>query len=308
MIEVSRIPFSGWQNSLRISNDCIALVAPLDIGPRILSYGFLDGENQFHVSPLEAGLTGGNQWRLYGGHRLWIAPENPALTPFPDNRSLTFDQLPNGICLTAPVEETSGFQKSITIEINESDSHIRVTHKLINQSDSSQPASPWAVTVMRPGGVAVLPIGKRGNWPDKLTAHNTLSLWVYTCMADPRWTWGDRYILLRQDAKSINPQKVGMHNKEGWAAYVNNDTLFLKTFDVDSTRHHPDLNSNLETWTNHELLELETLGPLVQVEPFETITHIEHWYLFKDVSIPCNDNDVEKNILPRVRQCQTMEQ
>ncbi|MGB8252850.1 MAG: hypothetical protein WCF08_06515 [Anaerolineaceae bacterium] len=304
MIEITKIPFAGWQRCQQISNGSVALIVCQDIGPRILSYGFLDGENQFQINPREAGLTGGDQWRSYGGHRLWIAPEDPARTLYPDNKPLTVDLLPAGVCLTAPVEETTGFQKSITVEMDGSGSHIRVTHKLMNRTESRQPAAPWAVTVLRPGGVAVLPIGERCDWPKELTAQNSLSLWTYTRLTDPRWTWGDGYILLRQDVKSTNPQKIGMYNSEGWAAYVNAGTLFIKKFDSTNYNTCPDMNSNLETWTNHEILELETLGANQLVEAGAFITHIEDWYLFENISIPDNDKDVEEHILPCFRTIQ----
>jgi hypothetical protein len=304
MIKTSKKAFAGWQNCQQISNGTVDLIICGEVGPRILFYGFVNGKNQFHVNPQEAGLTGGTQWRSYGGHRLWIAPEDSIRTYFPDNRNLSVATLPTGVCLTAPVEETTGFQKSITVEMDGTGAHIHVTHKLINQSNSPQDAAPWALTVLRPGGVAVLPIGSRCTWPEKLTAQSTLSLWGYTCMTDPRWTWGDEYILLRQDMNIINPQKIGMYNTEGWAAYVNDGILFIKTFDPTNHDACPDLNSNLESWTNHEILELETLGPSRLVEVGGSITHFEDWYLFSDIPSPKNDTDVREYLLPCVRMIQ----
>ncbi len=304
MIETTKIPYAGWQHCRKISNGYITVIASEDVGPRILFYGFSDGENQFHLNPKEAGVLGGDQWRSYGGHRLWIAPEDPKRTLYPDNVPLSIDQLPTGIRLTAPVEKTTGFQKSITLELDDTGSHIRVNHKLLNHSESNQPAAPWAVTVMRPGGLAILPIGERCEWPESLIARNTISLWGYTRMTDQRWIWGDRYILLHQDVNSQFPQKVGMYNTEGWAAYINDGLLFIKRFDPTNHNTCPDLNSNLETWTNDEILELETLGANQEVQPGGCITHIEDWYLFASIPTPINDKDVEEHILPCIRMTQ----
>ena len=236
MIKTSKNAFAGWQNCQQISNGTVDLIICGEVGPRILFYGFVNGKNQFHVNPQEAGLTGGTQWRSYGGHRLWIAPEDSIRTYFPDNRNLSIATLPTGVCLTAPVEETTGFQKSITVEMDGTGAHIHVTHKLINQSNSPQDAAPWALTVLRPGGVAVLPIGSRCTWPEKLTAQNTLSLWGYTCMTDPRWTWGDEYILLRQDINITNPQKIAGDIYISVERIKENAEKFRQPFDTELAR------------------------------------------------------------------------
>jgi hypothetical protein len=80
-------------------------------------------------------------------------------------------------------------------------------------------------------------------------------------MTDPRWTWGDKYILLRQSCEGTRPQKIGMFNTTGWAAYAWGGSVFIKKFDGNPNARYPDQNSNLESWTNQDLLELETLGP-----------------------------------------------
>jgi hypothetical protein len=54
------------------------------------------------------------------------------------------------------------------------------------------------------------------------------------------------------------------------------DVLFLKRFDP-APGPHPDLGCNAETFTNHEMLELETLSPLVSIAPGPAATHVERW-------------------------------
>jgi hypothetical protein len=78
-------------------------------------FGFTGQDNQFYENPVEMGKTGGDVWRLYGGHRLWHAPEIPNRTYFPDNQAVTVETLNDGVLLTAPVEKSTGIQKSIEI-------------------------------------------------------------------------------------------------------------------------------------------------------------------------------------------------
>jgi hypothetical protein len=302
MINIEQITLDKWQNCIQVSDPHISLIATADVGPRVISFGLKGKRNLFYQNIEQLGLTGGTEWRAYGGHRFWIAPED-ARTLFPDNRPVGVKHLPSGICLTAPLEESNGFQKTVQLELATDAPHVHLIHTLTNHSFHSQSAAPWALTVMAPDGTVILPHSPREDWPAKLTAQNTLSLWSYTSMSDPRWTWGDRYILLRQTGDQSKPQKIGMYNSEGWAAYLLDGMLFVKFFAVNPDGGYPDLNSNLETWTNHEFLEIETLGPLAMIEPGQAVIHEEDWFLFGEVPPVKNDDDVNRIILPFVQQC-----
>ena len=58
---------------------------------------------------------------------------------------------------------------------------------------------------------------------------------------------------------------------------------------------YPDLGSNFEAFTNGELLELETLGPLKRISAGETIVHQESWVVFSKVFLP--DMQEEEELL-----------
>src|SRR5659263_389304 len=72
---MEQIEFGGWPNCLRLANDQIELVATTDVGPRIIRLAFIGGRNLFKTFDATLGLSGGTEWRSYGGHRLWHAPE-----------------------------------------------------------------------------------------------------------------------------------------------------------------------------------------------------------------------------------------
>src|ERR1017187_7771950 len=65
---LERISYRGWDSAYRLSNGVVELVLTADVGPRILFYGFRNGENLLHEVAEEAGKTGGCEFRLYGGH------------------------------------------------------------------------------------------------------------------------------------------------------------------------------------------------------------------------------------------------
>ena len=103
--QVERVTYRGWNNVYRISNAAVQLLVLADVGPRIISYGFVGGENEFHEFPEHAGKTGGAEYRTYGGHRLWVSPEVER-TYFPDNVAVEVTRAGDAVRFTAPPEHT----------------------------------------------------------------------------------------------------------------------------------------------------------------------------------------------------------
>jgi len=103
--------------------------------------------------------------------------------------------------------------------------------------------------------------------------------WAFTDMSDPRWSWDRRYITLKQ--ANAGPTKVGLAHRENWVAYHNGDSLFLKTIEHLDGATYPDLGCNFEPFTNEEMLEVEALGPLVELAPGASTKHTEQWHLFE---------------------------
>ena len=303
---MQRVAFAGWQNCLRIANKAVELIVTADVGPRVIRFGPVGGANVFRVYPDMAGKTGGDKWRIYGGHRLWHAPEHDPRSYFPDNGPVQAEPLPAGMRIVQPVEPTTGIVKEIDLELLGDSPHAVVTHRLRNTNLWPVTLAPWALSVMEQNGVAIVPLpppGEHGGSQSNLTPVSLMSLWAYTDLSDPRWTFGKRYVLLRQDPAATTPQKTGLCNREGWAAYAVAGMLFVKTFTPCPCGQYPDFGCSTEAYTNADMLELETLGPLTALSPQGVTEHVEHWHLFDGMPIPtpANDADVERHVLPRVR-------
>jgi hypothetical protein len=292
--------YKGWPNCVHLSNDIVELVATTDVGPRIIRFGFVGETNEFVEIEETLGQTGGDQWKNYGGHRLWFAPEDPVRTYYPDNSPIEFENHGNFVRLIQPVEATSGIKKEIDIFLSPDSHQVTVVHRLFNHTLWTVELAPWALSVMAPGGVAIAPLPPRAEHPDALLPVNSLSMWAYTDMSDPRWAWGKKHITLQQDPSCKLPQKVGLLSTDGWVAYANNDHLFVKTFNPELEYMHPDFNSNIELFTNNKILEVETIGALVELQPEGSIEYTEVWHLFKGIKQPENENDVVNFVLPAI--------
>lgn len=295
---MEKISYGGWENCYRVANDQIELIITGDVGPRIIRFGFIDQENMLKEYPDQLGVTESDKWLSFGGHRLWHAPESFPRTYYPDVEPVLVQELDDGVVVTQKPEPTTGIQKQIKVSLSKTKAEAQLTHTLINHNLWAVELAPWALTVMAQGGVAVLPLPPRGPHPEFMLPTSSLSIWPYTNLSDPRWVLGERFILLRQDPEIAKPQKMGIFASDGWAAYVNFNTLFLKQIPIHFDAIYPDLGVNFETFTDNEMLELESLGPIESIPPKGKIEHQEHWTLVRDVPLPKSDQDVIDQILP----------
>lgn len=299
---MEQVEYQGWKNCYRLENGKIELIITADVGPRLIRFGFIGEDNEFGEFEDMLGLTGGDEWRIYGGHRFWHAPESKPRTYFPDNYPITVEESGNIVRVIQPVETTTGISKQIDIAIADDSPSVRVTHRLINENLWDVELAAWALSVMAKEGCAIVPQPPRGKHEDSLLPVNSMTMWAYTDMSDPRWRWLEKYVILLQDPIARKPQKVGLMTPDGWAAYIRNGHMFVKTFEFQPGRHYPDLGCSVEIFTNADMLELETLGPVERVSPGGCLEHVENWFLFRDVPSPESDSDVDKNVLPGIQE------
>lgn len=305
---IERITYRGWNNAYKLSNGTAQIVVLADVGPRIICYGFENSENVLHEVASDAATTGATDFRLYGGHRLWVSPEVDR-TYFPDNRPVSVEQNARCASFTAPIEDFSPgtrLQKKLEITLDDAGSGVTITHRITNCDYRPTKLAPWAPTMMRPDGRAILPLPPRAAMDkNHFLSVGPLTLWSFTDLADPRWIFGTEYIQLKQQAKAkcrFQEQMTGLYNPAGWGAYFSSGTLFIKSAPVMPRASYPDFGCNFEVFTNFDFLELETLGPLVELHPGETTTHMEKWCLFRAVPAGEDDAWIRSTIVPLLNQ------
>jgi hypothetical protein len=310
---MEKISYGGWPNCIRLTNGNVELIATTDVGPRIIRSGFVGQDNMFHEAASDMGKTGGDEWRGYGGHRLWHAPESKPRTYFPDNYPVKYEMAGDALRLIQGTECTTGLQKTIEITLASDSNHARISHGITNTNLWPVLFAPWALTVMRAGGKAIFPQEPYAPHPDipdfdgqqvdkryYLPVRN-LVMWSYTKLSDPRWVFTDQYLILKQDPSKDRPQKLGMSNTLGWAAYAVGGNLFVKKAHYENAALYPDGGCNFETFTNADMLEVESLGPVVNLGPGDTVTHVEDWYLFDNVSFEDTDESLDETVGAKVK-------
>ena len=295
---MERVSYGGWDNCYKLANGQVELIVTGDVGPRIIRFGFIGKENMFKEFADQMGKTSGKEWMNFGGHRLWHAPEAIPRTYYVDMEPVLIQEIDNGLVATQKPEPTTGLQKQLTITLDPEKPQVQVKHTLINHNLWAVETAPWAISVMAPGGVGILTLPARGTHPEFLLPTSMLSLWAYTDLSDPRWVFGKRYSLLKQDPTNVAPQKIGIYAPDGWAAYANFNALFVKQVPLQIGELYPDMGANLEMFTNEEIFEVESLGPIDSIPPKGQISHLETWTLYDNVPQPETEADVIENILP----------
>lgn len=285
---IEEIPYNGWKRNLQIRAGGFELVITLDVGPRILRYAFEGGDNVFCEFPEMMGRSGENEWMIRGGHRFWTAPEGRHSYAL-DNEAVKYEKTgKRSVEIISPKTKEFGLRKKLRVAMDKQGG-VSLEHELVNIGDEPLKLAPWGLSVMRPGGSAVLPQPTLGRHPSEqpegtpenpsdLLPNRNLVLWNYTDLSDPRLELGPE--LWRVHHRHGMPAtKLGLYYRGGWCGYQLVGQVFCKKVPTRKGKPYPDGGCNLEVFTNDQMLELETLAPAVPIKPGDSALHAETWRL-----------------------------
>lgn len=271
-----------------LKNEAVELLVTQSTGPRLIRLSLAGGDNLLAELPdFTLACPGHDDFKMWGGHRLWESPEVRTRTYLPDDRPVTITAIERGLAVVQPRQET-GIRKSLRVTLPDESATVVVEHTLTNESDWEVELAAWAITMLRRGGVAILPHNSALLDVDGLLPNRRLNLWPYTDVTSPTIHWGNRYIFIEATPEN-KPLKIGLANPAGWLAYHLGDTLLVKQAVFRPTATYPDFGSNLECYAGPQFIELETLGPLTRLQPGESVTHRETWRLFANVTFEATE-------------------
>ncbi len=279
---------------VQLANDSLEILVTRSVGPRIISLKLTHGKNLFAELP-DAGMAcpGSGMFKLRGGHRLWHAPEIPSRTYLPDNNGVMVKEIEHGLKVTPSVEVQTSIEKSIQITLPDQTATVIVDHSLKNVGYWPIELAPWAITQMKPGGIAILPQATDKADAAGVLPNRSLAIWPYTDMNSPHIQWGNRYIFIHATMSS-DALKLGFPNPANWLGYYVDQTLFVKKATYQPESEYFDFGSSTECYCRAEFIELETLGPRTTLEPNQSVTHRETWKLYPNVSFEPTETAVQK--------------
>lgn len=283
--------FKDYGKCLSIDNGIICALVTLDVGPRIISFSFINGTNVMFSDRKALALNDGKEFdefyykgaafENFGGHRIWLSPESLPETYYPDCNPVKYVINGNVVTLTPPPQKENGMALQLELTMHDKKPEMQVKQIAKNISDTEKEYALWALTVMDQGGVEIIP---QNTLDTGLLANRRIVLWPYASINDDRFTLGDEYLTLKQQPGAERAFKIGVDCNAGIGYYVLNDVVFSKKYSHNIDGVYPDGGCSYETYTNGVFLEFETLGELKRIAPNNSIEHTELFTLQKK---PC---------------------
>ena len=267
-----------WGNVLWLSHGDVEIGVALDFGIRIVHLACKGMENLYYVQPNDLSdnfVKDG--WRVYGGHRLWMAPES--LDSYcPDNNPVKYQLEENGVLITQQPDPALKICKSIRITCLD-DGGIALDHTIENLSSETIVGASWGVNTLDGGGVARINFscGTKGGFNPK----RTVSLWSDTNLHDKRVKFDREYLVATHMADVPEYFKIGLYVQPGEAILTNKGQKMTISFDVAPMDACIDGGCNFELYLCSKFMELETLGVRTEIAPGKTAQHREIWHLEK---------------------------
>jgi hypothetical protein len=163
---------------------------------------------------------------------------------------------------------------------------VVVDHTVENRGVRIVEAAVWAITQFPPDGVAIVPLAVKPGDPAGVQANRSVVLWPYTDLGAPGVTWTAETATITGSIDSA-PFKIGIENRQGWLGYWRNQELFVKWSEPHRGGfEYADRDASAQVYRDGRFIELETLSPLVALEPQQRVDHREVWRLFAS---PLND-------------------
>lgn len=254
------IKWKDW-DAVECTLDEYELIVGVSAGPRILSFSYKGAKNVLYEDYTNFRV---GEWRMYGGHRFTIAPENNE-SYYPDNGPCDVNITGTSISI-AQKQRPNGIRLSITISISEKKEGFDILHTLENNGSANWVGALWAITCVPRSA--------------KLLAScdtSALHFWPGTDISN--WEHASEQLTVKPGS---------FRGKIGWyyefpvlKAIQQQDVFIITNPDLSNPDLCIDNGSNTEIFVCADFAELETLSEKLVVAPGESANHLQYWRLEK---------------------------
>ena len=240
-----------------------------------------DADAADHATPGQA--IPDQRYINFGGDKLWVAPQHSWARATGNS-----GWPPEGVIDGQPWKITQQTDTSLTLqsqpsphfhvvatrrfELLQDQPQVKITNTLLRTRPNPFPVQAWTITQVRVPRQVVMDIAATRPLDE---THRPLTT------TTPEKTAGDVQLLDDDSALAwdIGPEddaKIGTLGR--WIAAVYDHHTFLQRTDLDPDGAYPDA-SNLQTYRGAGYVEIETLGPAVQLTAGQSTTAVVHWHL-----------------------------
>ncbi|NBC82116.1 MAG: DUF4380 domain-containing protein [Bacteroidetes bacterium] len=284
---IEKINYRGWTECYKIYNETTEIIVVAESGGRIMSYS-LHGKNIIYENRALDGLTlktyKQQQVDPDGGRFDW-GPEKKTRnihdkTWMGDYTAEIVDKYT--LRITSPDDEALGIRTIREFSLDSASSYVAVKNTMVNISEEITDWFYWSRTLVKKGGTIVLPLNDNSRFP-----HG----WG-------KYIWGDKaYIEFQHpeddqlsvknntivyEAQSGSGIKIGTDSDKGWMAYLRDDLLFVKKYPhFPNEKYSEDSSLTSIFYIGDHFVELEPLSPQAILQPGESYSFTEHWWIFQ---------------------------
>ena len=250
--------WNDWE-VVKCETGSLEMLIGISAGPRIVSVGQAGGTNLLYKDSTNFQV---GDWRIYGGHRLTIAPEN-ADSYYPDNDPCEVE-IENSILKVSSKQRSSGIRLSMVVSENAAPgTGFTIKHVIENNGKGDWSGALWAITCVPRSSI----ISAFCEVPD-------LHFWPGT---DPsNWQQANNHVTIKPG------------NYRGKAGWYNNHVLLTSKLQEGSLKicslqasapNSFDKSSNVEIFVCPAFVELETLSGDLIVHPGQSASHLQQWQI-----------------------------
>ncbi len=285
----------GYTGCVKLFNDTVSVILEPNCGGRVLEYA-LNGNNVLYIDPAQDGWTytpGGKRIGPCAG-RFDIGPEH--LVPGRPNlwlgKWIAVITGPRSARMTSVEDESTGVQLVREFVLAPDSSHLKCTQIIKNISNATKQYNHWSRTFAVGGGVCLVPLSEGSRFPLGYIYYGPGPILNYRHEPHPHINVRDNVLEITE----APPQKkFGIDSYAGWLGYVTpSDLLFVKKFPVYPDRVYGELAAyTISIWYNEDVnCELEPIGPRETIEPGESASFTEEWWLLP-YEFPQGDEKVD---------------
>lgn len=307
------VPFHGYAKAIELTRGNAKVVLCPQVGGRVLQFS-VDGQEAMYLDDAEKTWRPGqpapsSAGRFDYGPELTVIP-HPALWSGEWTGEITGK---HSARLTSPKDEKAGIQLVRDFHLagggkegaqNAAPLHLICKQTIHNISKDVREVCHWGRSFSPGGGICLIPLGDRpSRFPSKYAMYEDSAI-INVRNTDDKIRERDGFLEILAPPRK---PKLGFDVTAGWLGYVTpNNTLFVKRFATYPDRvYNEAAGLTLSVWyPTGPRIELEPIGPRERLQPGESASFTEDWWLFS-FPYPKDGQQVDLKSLASLVQTQT---
>jgi hypothetical protein len=274
------IEYHGYKRAIELSRGSVRAVLCPEVGGRPLEFS-INGKNSLYLDEQEGKQQAGRQPAVSAG-RFDFGPElttpsHPKIFSGPWTAEITGE---HSARLTSQRDEGTGVQLIRDFELKDhaNAAWLSCRQTIVNVSRETHEYCHWGRSFALGGGICLIPLEGKSRFPSKYALYEDRGI-INVQAKDDNIRERDGFLEILGPPRK---PKLGFDSYVGWLAYLMpGDLLFVKRFATYPDRvYNEAAGLTISVWyPPGPRVELEPIGPRERLEPGQSASFTEEWYL-----------------------------